>query len=502
MRDLVIGLDVGTHSTRVAVFRRDGERLYTNAINYDTEYPREHWAEQDPGDWRNAIDALMSDVRREVPANGIEAIALDSTTCTVVVTDRENNPIGKAMLWEDSRVQEEAAEIRQMAASNGFEGYGSTVPELMLPKALWLKHHDQRYQNGQILEGLDHLNWQLTGNREAVGNRTLAIRKWNYDLGIGGWDDGHLEKFGLSDVKARWPSRFAEPAEVIGTLRPELRARWGLPEAKIVGGTFDSYAHTVGLGAVEANGDAALILGGSINIYAVIGNEPSHYGTLTPCYNPEKKDLSMIGNGIIAGGLSLDWFIDNFCERERIEAERRGIKPHDILDEMIEGLPPGSGGLVFTPYLQGGSRAHGDPTMRGSFTGLSITTGRPNMYKAIYEGIAYNLRYILEDLTSKGIEINRLVAGGGGDKKSFLKIIADVTGIPIQRTMNNESAAHGSAMIAAVGAGMYGNLREARDNMLQLNGTVVPSMENHQQYAPFYQKYQELHNGALSAVRS
>ena len=231
----------------------------------------------------------------------------------------------------------------------------------------------------------------------------------------------------------------------------------------------------------------------TISIQIVADKKLSDYGTLIPCYNPIRKDLSIVANGIISGGLSLDWFIDNFCSAEKEEAGERRITIYDVLDEKIRDIPLGSHGLIFLPYLQGGSRAHGDPNMKGGFYGLTIAADKITMYKSIYEGIAYNLRYILEDFQKKGVTVKKLVAGGGGDKETFLQIISDVTGLPIQRTKKNESASLGSAMIAAVGAGIYSSLQEARSNMLEGNGIIKPKTENHRLYEPFYRRYLELH---------
>jgi xylulokinase len=181
---------------------------------------------------------------------------------------------------------------------------------------------------------------------------------------------------------------------------------------------------------------------------------------------------------------SLDWF-------------RRALAPeagYDRLDAEAESWEPGAEGLLFAPYLAGERTPHADPDARGAFVGLSLRHDRGALVRAVLEGVAYGLRDSLELLRGLGctVEAGR-VSGGGARSPLWVKIVASVLGIPLQRTAAEEGAAFGAALLAGVASGVFRDVREAVDACVHVRGEVEPDPEWERVYADGYERFRALY---------
>jgi xylulokinase len=187
---------------------------------------------------------------------------------------------------------------------------------------------------------------------------------------------------------------------------------------------------------------------------------------------------------------SLRWFRDAFAP---------GI-PFDELVAEAEAVPAGAGGVTFLPYLQGERTPHADPDIRGAFEGLSLGHGRPELVRAVLEGVGYGLRDSLELLRSLGARpAAGRVSGGGARSRLWLQVVASILGIPLELTAVEEGSAYGAALLAGVASGVFADVHEAVEACVRVRETVEPVPAWQEAYEAGYPRYRSLYPALRSA---
>ena len=489
---LVLGIDVGTQGIRAALVDLRGRTVSIGVAPIETTYPRPAWAEQDPLRWwaaaREAIGLAIE--RGAIGPGRIAGIGLDCTACTVLACDLDGNPARPALLWMDQRAALEAAEIG--ATNDPALRYvsGRVSPEWMLPKALWLKRNEPEVYGraARIVECTDWMMHKLTGDWTLSLNHVAV--KWNYARPDGGWPLGLLRSVGLDDLPAKWPERIVPLGRGGATLARSaaeaLGLRAGTPVAQ---GGIDAYLGMLGLGAT-GDGDVAVIVGSSTCHLAQ--SKTGVFGSgAAGCYpDATVEGLYTLEAGQTATGSILDWYRRHFAGREQAEADRLGKNVYEVLDAQAAATPPGADGLIVRDDWQGNRSPYKNPDARGVIAGLSLAHGPGHLFRALYEGTACGTRLILEDAVGHGLKVERVVLGGGGARSAlWLQIQADVLGRPVHLPREVESCALGSAMAAAVGAGLFPDFDAAADAMVAVERTVEPDPGRRALYDDLFARY-------------
>ncbi|WP_337173479.1 FGGY-family carbohydrate kinase [Paludisphaera sp.] len=493
---IVLGLDVGTQSLRAALVDLDGKTIAYGVEPIETVYPRPAWAEQRPVDWWAAAKSATRKALAagDVSPDRVVAIGLDATACTVVACDADGEPIRPSLLWMDQRSHREADEI---SATNdpGLRYYSGRVsPEWMLPKALWLKRNEPGVyaRADRVVECTDWMMHRLTGEWRLSLNH-LAV-KWNYARPDGGWPLAMMKAVGLDDLVSKWPAEILPLGRQAGKLSAKAAADLGLNAGTPVAqGGIDAYLGMLGLGAT-GDGDVAVIVGSS-TCHLAQTREGVFGSGAAGCYpDATVEGLYTIEAGQTATGSILDWYRRHFAGREQAEAEARGVNVYSVLDEQAAAVPPGSDGLVVREDWQGNRSPYKNPQARGAIVGLSLAHGPGHVFRALYEATAMGTRAILDDCSRHGLGVERIFIGGGGAKSPlWLKIHADVLQKPIHLTREGESCALGSAMCAAVAAGIYKDFDEAAAAMVAVERVVEPDPGNAAAYDELFARYADLY---------
>ena len=493
---IVLGLDVGTQSLRAALVDLNGRTVAYGVEPIETTYPRPSWAEQRPADWWGAA---RSATRKALAAGGVGpervvGIGLDCTACTVVACGMDGEPLRPALLWMDQRAYREADEIS--ATNDPVLRYvsGRVSPEWMLPKALWLLRHEPEVfeRAARVVECTDWMMHRLTGSWTLSLNH-LAV-KWNYARPDGGWPLAMIAAVGLHDLPSKWPMEIVPlgrgDAVLSATAAAELGLKAGTPVAQ---GGIDAYLGMLGLGAT-GDGDVALIVGSS-TCHLAQTREGVFGSGAGGCYpDATVEGLYTIEAGQTATGSILDWYRRHFAGREQAEAEARGVNVYEVLDEKAAAVPPGSDGLVVREDWQGNRSPYKNPQARGAIVGLSLAHGPGHVFRALYEATAMGTRHILADCSRHGLKVERVFIGGGGAKSPlWLKIHADVLQKPVHLTREGESCALGSAMAAAVAAGIYRDFDEAAGAMVAVERLVEPDPSVAGVYDDLFERYVDLY---------
>jgi FGGY-family pentulose kinase len=494
---LLLGLDVGTQSLRAALIDPHGRTVSFGVSPIETTYPHPGWAEQAPAAWWSAAGEAVGHALSQgaIEPERIVGIGLDCTACTVVACSQTGEPLRPALLWMDQRSFREAADISQTGDPVLRYVSGRVSPEWMLPKALWLKRHEPAiYARAErIVECTDWLMFQLTGDWTLSLNHVAV--KWNYARPDGGWPLALLKAVGLDDLLAKWPTRIVPLGMGDARLSDAAARHLGLvPGTPVAQGGIDAYLGMLGLGAT-GDGDVAVIVGSS-TCHLAQSRQGVFGSGAAGCY-PDATTLGLytLEAGQTATGSILDWYRRHFAGTQQVEADKRGVHVFQVLDTLAAAVPPGAEGLIVRDDWQGNRSPFKNPQARGAIVGLSLAHGPGHVLRAIYEATACGTRHILEDAHAHGLSVERIFLGGGGAKSAlWLQIHADLLKKPVHLARESEACALGSAMAAAVAAGVYPDFEQSAHAMVAFERLVEPDPRNASVYDELFGKYVELYH--------
>jgi ribulose kinase len=216
-------------------------------------------------------------------------------------------------------------------------------------------------------------------------------------------------------------------------------------------------------------------------------NGEGFFGAYTDAIIPGQYTVE---GGQVSTGSVVKWFKDNFAKDVVAEAERTGRNAYDMLNEQAGSIPIGSDGLIVVDYWQGNRTPWVDGDARGIIWGLSLAHTPAHVYRAIQEGCCYGTAHILRFMAAAGFQVQELVACGGWcNSRDLMQTVADVSGVPVTLTEVGDAPVLGSAILAAVGAGLYPNVQEAAEAMVQETDTLQPDKQRNQDYQFFIDAY-------------
>jgi FGGY-family pentulose kinase len=491
----LMGIDFGTGGVRVGLFDPEGTPAGFHAVELATHHPRPGWAEQDPAQWWSAlVEAVRTAVEGAgAPPEAIAGISVDATSATVMATDRAGRHLRPAIMWMDVRAADQARRVQETGdPALRYNGFGPVSAEWGLPKALWIKEREPETwrRAARVCDCGDWVIGRLTGEWTASIN--FASSKYYYDRDQGGFPEGLLRALDAGDLLEKYPQDVRDLGTPVGELGREVAEELGLAAGTPVAeGGVDAYTGALGLGVVEP-GKLALITGSSHVIIAQAAeaiHDPGFWGAYTDAMIPGQYTIEA---GQASTGTIVAWFKNQFAGNLAAEAERRRVDPYVILNELAAEVPVGSEGLIVVDYFQGNRSPHTDPHVRGMIWGLSLSHGPGHLFRAILEGICYGTEDILRNLREQRFELREVVASGGPTKSElWMQLHADVSNAPISLTRESEAPVLGSAMLAAVGAGIYPDVQAAAGRMVHVERTIEPDPARHQEYRFYLERYLE-----------
>jgi len=481
----VIGVDGGTGGMRAGVFDLQGTPVAFASTEYETRFPQPSWAEQGPEDWWQALGAAVRAAMAEAGVDGsaISAISVDTTCCSVVALDENGAPLRPALIWMDMRSvpqTEKVVATGDAALAVNGAGAGPVSAEWMIPKAMWLQENEPEIfdRAATICEFQDYITYHLTGRMVASINNVSA--RWHYRSGAGGYAAEMVRALGMEAILEKWPQEVLALGEVVSGLTPRAAEHLGLPAGlPVAQGGADAFIGMIGLGVVRP-GRLAFITGSS-HLHLGLSETPFNgrgiWGTYADSVIP---GLHVTEGGQTSTGSIVNWFRNMLGDSA----------DYDVLNAEAAALPPGSEGLVVLEHFQGNRTPYTDPLSRGVLSGLTLKHGRGHIFRAVLEGISFGTELILETMRDNGFRPKDIVVAGGATRSDlWLKIHADVSGLPLILTRVADAPSLGCACLAAVAAGHYGDIAEAADAMVQVERTIEPDMAVHETYRPFYEAY-------------
>ena len=489
---LLLGIDIGTSGSKAVLIQPDGGVRAEATTEYPMAVPRPGWAEQDPEDWWKAAATSIARVLAGVRSADIAGIGLTGQMHGLVLLDEAGTVLRPCIMWNDQRTAEQCAEIEQkVGRARLIELAGKpALTGFTAGKILWVRENEPAVYGRarHVLLPKDYIRYRLTGAFAmdvADGSGTLLM-----DVGKRAWSD---ELLGLLDIPRVWLPPLHESHEVVAEVSTEAAAATGLRAGTpVVAGAGDQAAQSIGTG-IAREGIVSVTIGTSGVVFAATGKYTfDQTGGLHAYCHAVPDTWHLMGVTLSAGG-SLRWFRDALCESEKAEAARTGRDVYDITTELAATAPAGSDGLLFLPYLTGERTPHADPDARGVFFGLSLRHGKAHMARAVLEGVTFSLRECLDLLCGLGQSCIRVRVSGGGSRSAFWRqMIADVFGVEVVEVNVTQGAAFGAALLAGVGAGVYGSVVEACERTIRETGSTSPGPEA-PAYADSYERYRALY---------
>jgi xylulokinase len=466
----LVGLDVGTTGVKALAVSPGGDVLARAEEAYPLETPRPGWAEQDPESWWRGAEAALAGLG----ARDVAGIGLSGQMHGLVLLDARERVLRPAILWNDQRTAAECDEIEELVGGRArlVELTGNrALPGFTAPKLLWVRRHepDVYERVAHVLLPKDYVRLRLTGERAC--DASDASGTLLFDVARRGWSE---EVLAALDVPAAWLPPVLESPEISG------RAADGVP---VAAGAGDQAAGALGVG-VDRPGPLSVVLGTSGVVFAALpGYAADPEGRVHAFCHAVPGGWHAMGVMLSAAG-SLRWLRDAAAPGE----------PFAALTAVAERWGPGTEGLAFLPYLAGERTPHVDPDARGAFVGLSLRHDRGALVRAVLEGVAYALRDSLELLRGLGVEPESArVSGGGARSELWLRIVASVLDLPLERTAAEEGAAYGAALLGGVAAGVFADVHDAVAATVQVTGTVEPEPAWREAYADGYARYRQLY---------
>lgn len=495
MSRYVLGIDAGTESIRAGIYNEKGTCISFGVGKNTNIHRHAGWGEQSILQWEASLYESIKEAinKSNIDPSRIEGIGLDGTCCTVVYLDENGRPLRDAVMWMDIRASKEADEISECGDSAlEYTGSGKVSAEWFPCKNLWLKRNEPEvYAKAKtIFEQTDWLAYSLTG--ELTANINNVTVRWFYNKNKGGFPISLYEKIGLGDIFEKLPNRIVEIGEIVAGLSSEAAKKTGLkPGIPVAGGGADAYIGVIGVNALKP-GKLALITGSSqlhIGITDTELHAPGIFGTFPGAILPGAE---IVEAGQTSTGSIINWFVTNFLNKEITdEAEKRGVSIYDILNERASLLSPGSEGLVVLEHWQGNRTPWVDANSRGVIRGLTLKHTPAHIFRAIMEGVVYGTQIILQKMEQGGIRIDEIIACGGATQSElWMQIHADVTGKPITIPEEQQAVSLGSAIAAAVGAGIYPDLQSGADVMVRIAKVIQPDLDNYETYREYVRQYE------------
>jgi len=500
-----IVIDGGTQNIKAFIFDEEGNEIYSEAYPVSPYFAKQpDFAEQDAQEYLRITQRVTKSVveNSHVPRDEFAAVAITTHRSTIVPVDEDGRPVRPAITWLDER-KTEGLKLPGGAFLSLVFRISRMTPTLKeyqrRSKFNWLKKYepgsyDRTYIFLTITSYIFHaLTNQFKDSSSIVGLFPIDLKglQWHPR-------DVVYKIFGVEREKL---PPLVSPAEIAGTVSEEGARDFGVPQGlPVIIGAGDKQSELLGAGAIS--NDVAEISYGTAAVIELLSNKYITHPKMDFFTFGAAIPNHWVFEGFVGRGYwMVSWFRREFAKYEEEEAEELGIEPEELLNRKMEEIPAGSMGLILQPYWH---PRETDPLSKGAIVGFSGEHTRLHIYRAIVEGIAYELRRLGEIIEKhSGRKIKELRVGGGGSRSDeIMQITADIFNLPTSRLHTSNLSALGAAIDAAVTLNVYNSFPDAVNNMVRVTQTFTPREDNvgiydrlfNEIYKKIYPTLSPLHN--------
>jgi gluconokinase len=485
----VIGVDIGTTSTKSVLFNTQGVLIANIGVEYPLFSPKPDMAEQDP---EEIFRAVVSTIKQVIEKSGVHpgdilCVSFSSAMHSVIAVDAQGMPLTQCITWADNRSAVWTERIKN--EMNGHQIYLRTGtplhPMSPLSKLTWLRHAYQELfaKTYKFISIKEYVFYKLF--KQYVIDYSIASATGMFNLNLLKWDEEALRVAGVT------AERLSEPVPTTYSLTG-LETVWAkemnLPASiPFVVGASDGVLSNLGVNAIDP-GTVAVTIGTSGAIRTVTDRPIVDPKGRIFCY-ALTENYWVIGGPVNNGGMIFRWVRDQLCSSEMETAIRLGRDPYEILTEIASRVKPGSEGLIFHPYLTGERAPLWDSNARGSFFGLGLHHKKEHMIRSVLEGVIFNLYTVfmaLEELIGQPTKIQ--ATGGFARSVLWRQMMADIFDQEVHVPESVESSCLGAAILGLYGIGEIDSLHVV-SQMVGATHHHVPNKEN----VPIYQELSRIY---------
>ena len=462
----VIGIDSSTQSTKAIVWNEKGQPVSQGRAAISMKMPQPGHAEQDPEEWWDSFIIALRQALQKIDPKRVEGLSISNQRETVAFLDQDGTSLHDAMVWLDERAANEVGGLCEVLGGEKIHKIsGKPIdPTPVLYRLKWLSKNKPKVleKTHRILDVQGYLVFRLTGT--AKTSWTSADPFGTFDIHKKVWSSTLLDQVGVRTNQ--FPEALC-PGKEIGRISEKITSEFNLPiNLKIFAGGGDGQCAGLGVNAI-AGGRAYLNLG-----TAIIAGASSQDLRLS---NFWRTLISPTGQGYFleavqrAGAFFVNWFLECLGSGERTP------ETFARLDEQASKIDIGSEGVLVQTHLSGCMDPHWDPQAFGTFLGLRTHHTQAHLYRASLEALTLESARAMQKMASEGVELRKINAiGGGAQSPLWMKMIADATQLPVQRSLSNEASALGAGISAAVGAGWFASFEEAAAAMTNEAELIEP----------------------------
>lgn len=480
--EYIIGIDIGTTSTKVVLFSSSGEMVDQHAIGYPLLSPQPDVQEQDPEVIYQAVNYGIQAIIQQNAQHLEFLIGLSFSTAmhSLIAVDDQGQALTKSITWADRRSIPWVSKIRQMCDAHALYTRTGTPIHPMSPllKLMWLRHDQPNlfYEAAKFISIKEYVIYRWFG--QYVVDYSIANATGLFNMKELDWDKEALALAGIGPARL---SQLVPTTHILTSMQPEAADFMGLPvDMPVVVGASDGALANLGVGAITPD-VVAITVGTSGAVRAVLDQPKTDPQERLFCYALTENHW-VIGGATNNGGIVLRWVRDNLADAEVDTAILLKKDPYEILTAIAETVPAGSEGLIFHPYLAGERSPLWDANARGSFFGLALNHTKAHMIRAVLEGIVYNLYVVLAALQDVvGTATSIQATGGFARSTLWRQMLADVLNRAVTIPETYESSCFGAAILGLYALGRISSLERVTD-MIGETHRHRPNPENVKRY--------------------
>lgn len=478
----LLSVDIGTTALKSSIITQEGHLIDSASAEYPLSVEG-NAIEQDPELWWEAFCSTSRILQTRNPMSSLSAVVLSGHMQDLITLDGDDNLVGHAVLYSDTRARKE---FDRYAQDFGLERAmkitrNSADAASLPPKLMYFSDRRESITDAKFLLGAhDYLCWKLTGTR--VTDLTNAATTGLLEYETNSWSQEILEYLGISQEQL---PQLESEVTVTGKVTAKASGESGLAEdLPVIHGSGDAGSSTVGVGAADENVFSCYLgTSGWVAATLPVAIDPSQ-GVFN-LRHPDGHQTITIGAMRTTGG-NISWLLETFNLFE---------DKYTRMQEIAGKAPIGSGGLFYLPYLQGERMPFNDPHARGAFIGLSRETTQAHMFRAVIEGIAYGLASIYEVLkeTSNSSSISVVASGGGAENPLLTQTLADVLGVPVMKVADASNAGvRGNLVLAGKALGWFTSY-SLQTKLMQIEQTFYPDEQAHDYHSKALSRFKNLY---------
>ncbi len=499
MGQYILAHDIGTSSDKAVLVDFKGKIVATAHSPYPTLYPYPSWVEQRPNDYWTAVCGSTKDLikKTKIKPEEIKGIVFTTQAMGLIPVDNDGKVLYNNITWVDGRAEKQAQAIMKKFGGKKLFTMIVGTPIMgkdVIPKMRWLKEERADIFNRTkfFLDVNGFLKMKCTGIMVA---ELSGASSYGLDLKKNKWL-GAMKLIGMDMTKL---PPLVHSTDVVGGLLPKSAAEIGLVEGTpVFGGCDDVQSAAIGSG-MNKDEEIHIYLGTSAWVCAV-SKDKTTFRSGAAAIKSADPNMNLIVGITEAAGSNIQWLIDQFFVHEK---EKFGDDIYEYMDKVIEQIPAGSDHLICTPWMLGERCPVSTTTTRATLFNINAEHTREHLMRALYEGIGYNLRWILENFKKDyGFSCNTFrIIGGGALDKAWMQIIADITGVEFEIVEDPRNAgALGGAIIALIGLGEISSFDQAYQ-YVKVTQSFKPNKAIAHTYTEMFASYKNVYYGLANAYK-